>query len=138
MLRYIMYLFFINILFLSVMSINAQEKKVRIDVIYFHATIRCHGCLTIEDMTKNSINSTFGKELKDSLITYTSLDFLQTENEHYQDDYKFDAQTLIISKKIDGKEVKWKNLDKIWDLSSDYDEFHKYVEEEVRKLLNES
>jgi len=78
------------------------------------------GCLTIEENIKNSLNSLYSKELGDSSITMKSIDFLEKENEHFQDDYKFDAQTLILSKKVNGKEVKWVNLDKIWDYSGNY------------------
>jgi hypothetical protein len=118
--------------------IFSQSKNVRIDVMYFHATIRCQGCLTIEEFIKNSVGSLYAEQLKDSSITLKSIDFLQEENEHYQDDYKFDVQTLIISKKVNGKEVKWKNLDKIWDYSGDYDKFQKYIEEEINDYLKES
>ncbi len=115
--------------------LNAQENKARIDVMYFHATTRCHGCIVIEENTKNSINTLYEKQLKDSTITLTSIDFLQPENEHFQDDYKFESQTLILSKKVNGKEVKWVNLDKIWDYSSDYNKYKNYIEEEIKKLL---
>ncbi len=114
------------------------DNNVRIDIMYFHATVRCHGCLTIEANINNSVNSLYSNELKDSSFTLTSIDFLQPENEHFQDDYKFDAQTLIISKKVNGKEVKWKNLDKIWDFSSDYEKFRKYIEEEISNFIKES
>ncbi|MCX6154958.1 MAG: nitrophenyl compound nitroreductase subunit ArsF family protein [Candidatus Kapabacteria bacterium] len=129
-------IFFLLFAFSS--SINAQEKKVRIDVLYFHATTRCHGCLTIEEYIKNSMNAVFSIEMKDSLIVSSSIDFQQTENEHFQDDYKFESQTLILSKKVNGKEVKWKNLDKIWDYSSDYQKFQKYIEDEINKFIKES
>ncbi|MFA6572404.1 MAG: nitrophenyl compound nitroreductase subunit ArsF family protein, partial [Bacteroidota bacterium] len=112
-----------------------KEKKTQIDVMYFHATSRCQGCLTIEEFTKNSLNASFGKELEDSLLVLSSIDFLQAENEHFQDDYKFETQTLILSKKVNGKEVKWKNLDKIWDYSNDYQKFQKYIEKEVKKFI---
>jgi hypothetical protein len=118
-------------------NIFAQNKNVRIDVMYFHATTRCHGCLTIEENINNSMKALYFKELKDSAITLVSIDFLQPENEHFQDDYKFESQTLIISKKVSGKEVKWKNLDKIWDYSGDYQKFQKYIEEEINKILSE-
>ncbi len=118
-------------------DLDAKQNKATVDVLYFHATIRCQGCLTIEEFVKNSVDFYFSKELKNKTLTYTSLDFLQPENQHYQDDYKFDSQTLIIRKRVNGKVVKWKNLDKIWDYSSDYDKFSKYVEKEVKKLLND-
>ena len=119
-------------------SINIfGEENIRIDVMYFHATMRCQSCLTIEEFTRNSVNSSFEKELKDSSIKLTILDFQDEKNEHFQDDYKFETQTLIISKKIDGKEVKWKNLEKIWDYMNNYEKFRTYVAEEVKQLIKE-
>jgi len=115
---------------------SAKKDSVRIDVLYFHATMRCAGCLAIEELTESTMKDTFGKELKDSSITYSSVDFLAEGNEHFQDDYKFDVQTLIISKKVNGKEVKWKNLEKIWDLYSNPGNYSKYLESEIRKLQN--
>ncbi|MEI6089741.1 MAG: nitrophenyl compound nitroreductase subunit ArsF family protein [bacterium] len=124
----------------SIITASATEpiKKdsVRIDVTYFHATMRCAGCLAIEEITESTMKDSFARELKDSTITYSSVDFLAEGNEHFQDDYKFDVQTLIISKKVNGKEVKWKNLEKIWDLYSNPGNYTKYVESEIRKLQN--
>jgi hypothetical protein len=111
-----------------------KNDSVRIDVLYFHATIRCTGCLAIEELTESTMKDLYAKELKDSSITYSSLDFLAEGNEHFQDDYKFDVQTLIISKKVNGKEVKWKNLERIWDLYSNPGNYAKYLESEIRKL----
>ncbi len=122
----------------STMDILSVEKNVKIEVLYFHATMRCQGCLTIEENINNSVNSLFSKELRSGTMTLNSIDFLQPANEHYQNDYKFETQTLIISKKVNGKEVKWKNLDKIWDYANDYDKFKQYIKEEIKKFLKES
>ncbi|MCL5991559.1 MAG: nitrophenyl compound nitroreductase subunit ArsF family protein [Bacteroidetes bacterium] len=111
--------------------LTAKENINKIEIIYFHATIRCHTCLTIEDFINKSVRMFYEKELKDSIITLSSIDFLQPENEHYQDKYKFDTQTLIISKKVEGKEINWKNLDKIWDYSNDFEKFRKYILKEI-------
>lgn len=115
----------------------ANENKSKIDVLYFHATIRCHACLTIEEYTRSIVNTRYQKELQDSTITIQSIDFLEEGNEHFQDDYQFDTQTLILSKKVDGKEVKWKNLTEIWDHYSDFSKFEKYITEEINKFLKE-
>ena len=123
------------IIFASLTAIlSAKDSDVRIDVIYFHATVRCQGCLTIEDFAKKSIDWNFKKELEKGKLTFTSIDFLQDSNAHYQDDYKFDSQTLVLSKKVVGKEVKYKILDKIWDYSGDYEKFQKYVKDEIIKF----
>jgi len=123
----------IVLLFVSNLLI-AKENKIVIDIVYFHATIRCQTCLTIEKYIWKSVESSFEKDLKDSSLTLTSQDFLQPENEQYQEKYKFDTQTLIISKKVNGFETKWKNLDMIWDYVNDFKKFKKYIIKEIKNL----
>lgn len=125
---------------LMLISINAVAKQnnAKIEVLYFHATIRCEGCLSIEEKIKNTIDNYYPKEVKSGVLNLKSLDFLKPENQHFQDDYNFDAQTLIIRKVVNGKVVRWKNLDKIWDYNNDYNKFSKYVKKEIDKLIKES
>jgi hypothetical protein len=123
---------------ISSVSFSQESSKIdsnRIDVLYFHATVRCQTCITIEEFTKNTLESEFKNELKNGTITFKSIDFLDTLNEHFQDDYKFESQTLILSKKENGKEIKWKNLDKMWDEIADYSRFKKYVVKEIKKMI---
>ena len=132
-----LFLFALLVLVYTGISLNAQDT-IRYDVMYFHATVRCEGCLIIEDYIKNSVNSHFEQQLKDGTFTLSSIDFLDEKNEHYQDDYKFDVQTLIISKKINGREVSWKNLDLIWENSNNFEKFDKYIYEEMDSFINKS
>ncbi|MDQ1266823.1 MAG: hypothetical protein QG635_1976 [Bacteroidota bacterium] len=134
--------FFLIFTILIIISIShglakepAKKDTITIDVIYFHATVRCSMCLTIEDFINKSILANFDKELKSGLLSVHSIDFLQEENSHYQDDYNFDTQTLVISKKVNGKETKWKSLDKIWDLAGNYNKFESYIVKEIKKML---
>lgn len=113
----------------------ANDNKSKIDVLYFHATIRCHACLTIEEYTRSIVNTRYQKELQDSIITIQSIDFLEEGNEHFQDDYHIETQTLILSKKENGKEIKWKNLTKIWEYYHDFSKFEKYITEEINQFL---
>lgn len=123
----------------SSFSMFAMEKSktdtVTVEIMYFHATMRCQGCMTIEGHINKSVNAIYGNELKKGNVLLKSIDFQVPENEHFLEDYKFDSQTLIISKKVNGKEIKWKNLEKIWDYSSDYKKFKKYLVGEVNKFI---
>lgn len=121
---------------LSMTSYARSADNVTVDILYFHATIRCESCLHIEENAKNSVNLLFEKELKDSTVIFRSLDFLEPANEHFAEMYDFTNQTLIVSKKMNGKEVKWKNLDKIWEFSNDFDSFKEYLRKEVNLMLN--
>ncbi len=126
------------LLFLFVILIHfSSAKDTKIEILYFHATIRCHACLTIEEYTGNILKTRFQKEMDNGLFKFKSIDFLEEDNEHYQQDYQIDTQSLILSKKEDGKEVKWKNLDKIWDYYYDFNKFEKYITEEINQFIKE-
>ncbi len=133
--NFLIYFFILLFLYFPSRSLYCSGNETQVDVLYFHATTRCHGCLTIEDYIKNTLNTQYMEKLADSSLIFKSIDFQQSENEHFQDDYKFDVQTLILSKKIDGKEVMWKNLDKIWEYSSDYQKFRKYIIDEINAFI---
>ncbi len=128
------FLFLLAIFIASITFVYSQNKSEVIEVLYFHATMRCQGCMTIEDFTQKSLNAKFQNEMKNSKIILKSIDFQQTENEHFAEQYKFESQELILSKKVDGKEVKWKKLDKIWDFSSNYAKYEKYIKKEIDKF----
>jgi len=128
--------FFILLLtFITSIYLFPKNNNIEIEVYYFHATARCEGCLKIESYTYSSLNKYFKKEINNGLIKIKSIDFLLPENEHYSQKYNFDTQTLIVSKKIDGKEIVWKNLDKIWDYSSNYSKYSRYIKNEINNLL---
>jgi hypothetical protein len=44
-------------------------------------------------------------------------------NRHFVNDYKLYSQSLILSRVRGGKEVAWANLDKIWTLVGNKEEF---------------
>lgn len=116
-------------------TMDAKEGDKQIKIMYFHATTRCEGCILLESYISESINLLFPNELKSGEFTFTSLDFLDEQNANFEKLYKIESQTLIISKIEDGKEVKWVELDKIWDYSNNFKKFKKYISVEMKKFL---
>jgi hypothetical protein len=45
---------------------------------------------------------------------------------------------VVVSEVRDGREVRWRNLEKVWDLLGDADAFQAYVEREVQAFLDEA
>lgn len=58
----------------------AQKQKF-VEVLYFHRTIRCHTCETIDSTAKAFIGKEYKKEMASGDVTFTSIDF-QVENEN--------------------------------------------------------
>jgi hypothetical protein len=44
-------------------------------------------------------------------------------------------RVVVLSKVVDGQEVKWKRLDKVWDLAADEAAFKSYISSELKGIL---
>jgi len=51
-------------------------------------------------------------------------------------DYQLYTKSVVLSLVKDGKEVKFKNLDKVWQLLRNKDKFYKYIKEETTNFLD--
>jgi len=59
-----------------------------------------------------------------------------SQNEHFREDCKLYTKSVIVADFVDGKQVRWKNLEKIWMLTGNKVEFAKYIQTEVRAFLD--
>lgn len=116
-------------------SIKPQESD-RIVAYYLHMNRRCMTCGKLEAYSQEAITTGFAEQLKDSSIIWRVENFEQEGNEHFAKDYQLYSQSLILSRLRDGKEVEWKNLDKIWTLVRDKEKFITYVQTEVKQFMN--
>ena len=113
----------------------AKLGSSKVIAYYFHRTLRCHTCLAIEDLSKQTIENLFGEQLAEGRIEWRPVNIEQKGNEHFEDDYKLTTQSLVLVKLEDGKQGDWKNLTKVWDLIDNHEAFVKYVQEELSKYL---
>ena len=115
-------------------SVSSLERVI--NVYYFHTYKRCYSCKMIEKFTKETINTHFMKELKDSTLSFKLINVELKENSHLVTDYKLITKSIIVAEVIHGKETRWKNLDKIWQLLQNPPEFKKYIKNEIRMYLD--
>lgn len=119
-------------------EINAEKKKnnkIEVKVMYFHGPMRCQGCIQIENDTKNTLNTVFTNELKSGKVKLSIIDYISDTKHQYEKKYKLETQTLIIAKYVNGKQKSWKNLDKVWEYSGDYEKFSSYLTNEINNYL---
>jgi hypothetical protein len=102
---------------------------------YFHGDKRCITCKKFEAFSQEALESGFEKELEDSLIIWLPVNYDVEENSHFIKDYSLYTKALILSEVVQGKEVKWKNLDKIWQLVGDKEKFINYVKAETKSFM---
>ena len=114
-------------------AIGIPAKKVA--VYYFHNTVRCATCLRMEDFSGFAIQAGFPDELKSGQIEWRVVDMQTPENKHFVEEFRIHMSSLVIVRFKDGKQVEWRNLEKIWDHVGDMNDFVKYVQSNVKAFL---
>jgi len=104
---------------------------------YFYTTRRCPSCKKIEAYSDEAIRTGYVDQLKKGLLEWRVVNTDEPGNEHYVDDYQLYTKSLVLSHVEGGKQTKWKNLDKVWELLGDKDGFMKYVQDEIKAISAE-
>jgi len=116
---------------------SAQARGSKVIVYYLHTTARCPSCLKIEAYTAAEVTGPLSGPLSEGRLEWKVLNVEEPKNEHFVEDYQLYTKSVVVSEMKDGKEVRWKRLDKVWDLLGDQQAFMKYVDEEVRGYLKD-
>ena len=102
---------------------------------YFHTSFRCASCHKIQQFTEEALQEGFSDEIASGELAYKVVNVEETGNEHYVEDYSLYTKSVVLSLQKDGKEVEFKNLDKVWQLLNDKERFIEYIENEVKGSL---
>lgn len=116
---------------------TAKTHASKVIAYYFHGTYRCATCRTIERYSKEAIEKYFAKDLQNGTLEFKPVNVEDPENKHFIQDYQLFTRSLVLSHQNHNKEVKWKNLDKVWSLVSDREQFYQYVRNETEQYLKE-
>lgn len=119
-------------------STARPDPKRKIVVTYFLTTTRCFSCYKIETFSESAVQTAFVGPLRDGRMEWRTVNTDEPWNEHYLKDYKLFTKSVIVSEVVDGKEVRWKNCDKVWDLLDDQKAFESYIVKEVKAYLGDA
>ena len=111
------------------------QATATLHVYYFHRTIRCPSCEKIEALAQKAVEEGFAGELASGATTWRVVNIDVPENKHFEVDYQLRMQSVIVSQSRNGKEVRWKNLERVWDLLDDDAGFVRYVQDEIRAYI---
>ncbi|MBE3070756.1 MAG: hypothetical protein IMZ66_11030 [Planctomycetes bacterium] len=100
-------------------------------VTYFLTDIRCSTCHKIEAYTREAVETGFADALRDGRLMWRTVNTDREANKHFIDDYGLIAKAVVLARRRGGREVDWKNLDRIWDLVGDKDAYVAYIRDEV-------
>lgn len=102
---------------------------------YFHTTYRCPSCVKIEQWSEEAILAGYEDRLRDSTLQWHSINVDEPAHKHFVDDYQLYTKTLIVAEFKNGKQVRWKNLDRVWHLLSNKEKFIDYVRAEINDWM---
>ncbi len=114
-----------------------QAQNSAVVVYYFHRTIRCPSCTLLEEITHETVEFGFGKEMDSGRICMTVINLDEKANEHFVNDYNLSAQSVVVSEVKNGKEQRWKNLDQVWTLIGDEGQLREYIQKEIKGYLKD-
>lgn len=111
-----------------------METADGIHVYYFHRTLRCQTCLTIEAYARDAIHEHFAGALQSGLMQWRAVNIEEPQHAHFEADFQLQAQSLILAEIADGRCVRWKNLTEVWNLVDSRSAFSDYVHREVAEF----
>ncbi|MDD5108169.1 MAG: nitrophenyl compound nitroreductase subunit ArsF family protein [Candidatus Omnitrophica bacterium] len=128
----------VGIIFSPLAQAVENVNGAHVVVYYFHGQMRCPTCHKLEQYSKEVIETNFKDALASGKLEFKVVNVEDKGNEHYGKDYQLYTKSLILSLVKDGKEVKWTNMDKIWEYVSNKPRFIDYVKSGVTDLLREA
>ena len=135
-------LFLVILAVVAVISVSTafaiDNSSAKVIAYYFHGSFRCYTCTNMEKFSKEAIETNFKDALASGNLEFKAVNVEDRGNEHFVNDYKLYTKSLILSMVKDGKEVKSKNLDKIWELARNKQRFIDYVTSEINGFMKDA
>lgn len=94
---------------------------------YLYGNFRCVTCKGMEAMTREALSG--------SSTPLVVENYQAPGRERFIKDFGVVATCLLLVEEKEGRPVRWKSLDRIWDLSGAKDEYIKYVRAELASFL---
>ncbi|HOW42349.1 MAG TPA: nitrophenyl compound nitroreductase subunit ArsF family protein [Candidatus Omnitrophota bacterium] len=125
------------VLILMTAAVSPAAPQNKVVAYYFHGNARCYTCRTMEQYSKEALETNFKDALAAGKLEFKAVNVEERENEHFAQKYQLYTKSLVLSLVKDGKEIRSKNLAGIWDHVRNKRRFFDYVTEEVSDFLKE-
>jgi len=116
----------------------ANKPEGKVSAYYFHGNSRCYTCTEMEKYIRAAVAENFKDVLRSGKFEFKAVNVEEAGNDHFIKDYQLYTKSLILSLTKNGKEVKFKNLTKIWEYVRNKQRFFDYVTSETRAFLEEA
>lgn len=110
------------------------KKADKVEIVNFHATLRCASCQRLGELSEKTIKERFAKEVKEGKVIFKSINGDLPENKEMVILYQATGSSLYINAVKEGKNHIIQNI-KVWQYLSDEEAFKNYLEERIKQLL---
>ncbi len=113
----------------------AGANSSKVIAYYFHVTVRCNTCRTIEAYSRETVLNHFKGDLDRGRLEWKVVNVQLPENKHFVQDYQLFTKSVVLVHIANGKQQSYKILNDVWELVGDKAKFQAYVDKEVRAYL---
>ncbi len=114
---------------------SKANPVVTVNAYYFHRTLRCPTCLSIERQAHDAIKREYARQTADGIVTWIPTNIDEPENSHFESEYNLTTSSLILVRLENDKTVRWENLDTVWELVDNRTKFANYVSAKMKDFL---
>lgn len=114
-----------------------EASPHKVILYYFHGNARCPTCMKFESYSREVVKTGFQNELEDGRLKFRIVNVDEPGNAHYVEDYKLYTKSIVLVEMQGNEQVRWSNLDKIWDLVGSKETFVGYVQDGLKEYLQE-
>lgn len=93
--------------------------------------------MAIENLSKEILETRYGAQLKAGAIEWQSVDVQQPKNRAFIQRYQLVSSSLVVVRFNNGKQDRWRTLDQTWSLVRKKDDFTRYLQTNIDKLLGD-
>lgn len=112
--------------------VGLREKltQAQFSAVYFHAPHRCPTCRKIESFSHEALTP----EIESGTLAWQIADYTSDDNTSLVDQFKVFTSTVVLVEVQEGKVVRWKNLEEVWDHTGDQADFTAFINQAWSKF----
>jgi alpha-acetolactate decarboxylase len=115
-------------------GLNAKLAETRFSAVYFHAPHRCPTCRKIESFSHEALTT----EIEAGTLAWQIADYTSANNASLVDQFKVFTSTVVLVETQDGKVVRWKNLQQVWNHTGVQADFTAFIHQAWNDFRNPS
>jgi len=83
-------------------------------VYYFHRSIRCTGCVNVEEAAFEAVSEDHSDDVDRGVLEWRSIDIDEPENKHFEIEFNLFYQELLFVEMHNNSVAKFESIAKVW------------------------